>query len=102
MWGGGGSTAAPQPLPQSRGVPEGRPYPEEVAEGEGEADGHGCHGRAPVVAVVEAGEDAEDELGRQEQLHHRALARAHAWVQLPGGDRAQHPKEMLPPFPPAP
>ena len=73
------------------------PYPKEVAEGEREANGQRSRARAPVMAVVEAGEDAEDELSRQQQLHHRALARTHAGVQLWGrGAQRRLPASRFP------
>lgn len=57
-------------------------YPQEVAHEHREADGQGSGAHAAVPPLVRHGEDADDQLQREEHLHGGGHAQADARLQL--------------------
>lgn len=57
-------------------------YPQEVAQGHGEAYGESRGARVLSTALIGGGKDAEHQLQRQEELHSHRLASCRAVAEL--------------------
>lgn len=57
-------------------------YSEEMPHEHGEADGQGGGTQASITPLIGHGEDADDELQGEEDLHGGGHAQADAWLQL--------------------
>ena len=57
-------------------------YPKEMPHEHGEADGQGGRAQASVAPLIGDGEDADDQLQGEEDLHGGGHAQADAWLQL--------------------
>lgn len=57
-------------------------HPEEMPHEHGEADGQGGGAQASVAPLIGHGEDADDELQGEEDLHGGGHTQADAWLQL--------------------
>lgn len=57
-------------------------YPEEMPHEHGEADGQRGRAQASIAPLIGHGEDADDELQGEEDLHGGGHTQADAWLQL--------------------
>ena len=68
-------------------------YPQEMAHNDREADGQGSRAQAAISPLICYGEDADDQLQREEHLHGGGHAQADARLQLYNREEVREKQE---------